>query len=1580
MTFYQASSGSTFDPVFSDLYDERLHSFRISQDHCRNFYTDPFKSGSASPPNVELNYPIIARNVPCPTFSRQSCQLPYASHAVVANKIQSDPWANICSSETYFPASQDNCSRFLNNSLHDCCNVQRNLTQPDHVYSSFLQLDREYLVSCSAGWNQQSFDAASVNVSPSPMQHYHCPTYPFSDTETMNSGTDDCFPVLHNYSVDKVMQNTMAASGKLTGEDGTTFDMHSSLLGKNNLQWPTFSHSFSHNEPHFPIHNLEANNGIDTTFSGIVDYGAEAILVKRSESVSRQSLDEISSFPSSRRMLTDFKVNSGGCTGYTDCNSSCMMISSAVETHVNNIDMISTTAQGCVCQTVPEMPQSIEQPVTFTPSINTDDMLRTEVESTCCCQILSQCSKETVMDVSHAVVGGMGVSGISVKEGEQIGVGKDEMSTSLTDTVAVNSFANSTTMLCRNWQLQADSSEKTPNNSAINLAHSSLSELNVNSKHMEGSLEPMSEVTETAESHAVTCESLDTISNTSSDVIVLSPLSADDILTAPVFTHPTSNAVRSYCHRMQPLCEDGHPNTENRLDAFLRPAVPNSLPVRPHHIGRHTVGAPHCRSSPSIPFLNHTFSKSTHRNVLPGHAKCIGNHSCSIPATDCQIYSPHCAISSIPATSWQSSADITSFSSVKPMLCYTPITAMCDLTQTVPVRQHPAQTEPKQLLHLTPSSTKDELLKPKACNSAVESNNCNHVLENSQHARLQKSFTLSPASSQALPQLVNARHNPCEWVVPATSASHNISSISLSALSHSPSAVRTNPMQSQCTNYKSHSLPVYRHHGSTVQLQGMSLRHNGTYSIKAANILLQRLKQAKLSDFTSAYSTRRQLLNRNRKLSLPSHDGGVIDLTGDDDSEQDMVETCEFIFARTRRHTASMALLRRPRQNFFRRSSFPDVSFCDPKRQPRRTTFAVDQSLPFYRCFVQKLLRNYKFTSSGGPVKIFPEISPPPVAIISSASGGVRSKARGCTHNELVKTGQPVVLLKKLDESVINRNGKVNVGMSQSGEHVLAASCRSKAEKCVRDVSSLSRNVSEKLQSGESQVVKDSVPVSHSRASTNYEHKMIEFDSTERESCGKENMAVKRQCDEAVSLCRPVSVLLERLDRTKIHEIGNKLCKTEPCCQDNQRITQLSREVSACDLSWTVTLVPRANKIPLLVIRASTLSTQQQKVTTNSNVCPTRQLRSTSKCLTTRSCTAGVCHRRNSASHSSGFNTPGTRILKKMPNRGKLCFRSSLLRSLRSRNYNGRVLRSHSWTPVTRPPCQVSSEYLQKQSSTPLLVKTAERGKKIYSEFSERFCEPESLATSAEQDVHLVASDMTNVLSYDSAVNQNLPEDCGSSDSSTIELSPCSLMDVNSSDDQDVNSVTSNSFPKNALSPNLSPHNSVFNDDLPDDCVSSDSDTVPLSPHSSTTDFTIICRSPLSNLLDFADGLLLAQPAGLEENLGPGNSSEMFDIDQELKPTSYLDCDKVSSQHYATTVSTSMQFPRKSAEISAFSESLSCGLVASSQQWQPRPVHLVSSLNGGIIHQHAISNCLSELMDTAEKKSEMTGSVSTEMS
>ena len=106
----------------------------------------------------------------------------------------------------------------------------------------------------------------------------------------------------------------------------------------------------------------------------------------------------------------------------------------------------------------------------------------------------------------------------------------------------------------------------------------------------------------------------------------------------------------------------------------------------------------------------------------------------------------------------------------------------------------------------------------------------------------------------------------------------------------------------------------------------------------------------------------------------------------------------------------------------------------------------------------------------------------------------------------------------------------------------------------------------------------------------------------------------------------------------------------------------------------------------------------------------------------------------------------------------------------------------------------------------------------------------------------------------------------------------------------------------------------------------------------------------------------------------------MFDIDQELKPTSYLDCDKVSSQHYATTVSTSMQFPRKSAEISAFSESLSCGLVASSQQWQPRPVHLVSSLNGGIIHQHAISNCLSELMDTAEKKCEMTGSVSTEMS
>jgi len=414
---------------------------------------------------------------------------------------------------------------------------------------------------------------------------------------------------------------------------------------------------------------------------------------------------------------------------------------------------------------------------------------------------------------------------------------------------------------------------------------------------------------------------------------------------------------------------------------------------------------------------------------------------------------------------------------------------------------------------------------------------------------------------------------------------------------------------------------------------------------------------------------------------------------------------------------------------------------------------------------------------------------------------------------------EPVVLLKKLDSSVLSKNGTVIVKTSQSNVCALAAHHETEAENCIR--------------------------VTRANANSgckSVEHESIGKETIQRENASMQLVANRIRHDYLTSLCRPVSVVLERLDRIKMRQICKELRKIKPYCQDTPQVTELGTESSVSGHSWTVTAIPRPNKVPILVIRASTLSapdTCQKKLAKKSAENPPHRLRSALKRLRTRSCTAGIRHLRNMTPGTSAVNKSRRRIVKKVLCRRKLRFQTLVPMSLRSRNYISHTPRSHCSAPVRRLRRQRSSESSQKQpkSSSKLLAIGAENGVKIYSKLTERLCVPESLGSSVEQGVQLLSSDSTpnntllaDSLPHDSTLDQDYPEDSVLSDSDTVDLSPYS-MDAVTSVISDACLVASDSIPKNASSFDLLPRDAVFKNSLQDDCSSSDN-TVELSPHS----------------------------------------------------------------------------------------------------------------------------------------------------
>jgi len=1820
MTFHQASPFSGFDPVFSGSCDERFRSFWFPPDHQRSFCSYPPNLASASSQNADLDYyHISGRNVPYSSFAGAFChQLPYANHTLVSSRIPSNSWANINSSETHVSPYPEYCGQFINNSVPDYYNVQRGLTLSDPVYPGFLQLDREYHSGYNAGFNSglsqplcgNGFvNSGSAMVSPSQMQLQHpvCqqptyqhPAYPFQHTEVADGRIGDRFPVSHNYSVDGIMRNSLASSTKLAGEnrnfrrteivdDGiggrfpgshnytvdnimqntpassvrlagesrNAVDIQPSIPDENKIQLPIFSPCSPPKQLYAPGWNFEANCSVDMFSNhGVIDYSG----VNKPEAISPQSLAEISSFLSPRQMPTDFAVSNclGNSNLHTDCKflTSCAMISSVNEAQVNHVTTVSTSLH----HAMPEIPKpNDKEHVTYAPSINTPDKHTMGTEYTWCGRVPSY----SVTGISSGVADGTNGCEIAVNDNEEDGISDVESLTSCVesgDDIMLDISAASSAMDFGSWQTQAQTGEETRSISATTSAAVIPSQTSVDSGYAARSRELIPEVTETPESHAVTCDSDNTISYDSDDVIVLSPLPIAHKSATPISTNAGTNTVESYCHKMQPACQIAD---DCRLQSVLDPIVPNSLPVTFCHVGSHTVphcvsslSAPltshevsncgsqitddrglqsaldpvvpnslpatfspvgshtvtHCISSPSVPLTSHDLSECGSRDVFPTPAKRIVDHSYSVLAASSERRLTRQASSRLCTNSQRSSANGTCCNSVTLMARRTPTAAVRVPLQ--PLRRY--STELQRLLNLSNSSRKDELLEPRTYNPAVGGNGCRNMLENvRQRTRLQ-TLTLS----RPVPRHEIARHSAQCCAASARSVSRNVTS--MSSPPHISPAVRTYPRQYQ---YTPCSIPVYRHNSSAMQLRDMSSRRNGTYSVRAASILLQQLKQAKLSDFASARTARRQLFTR--RLSLPSvNTGEVIDLTGDDDNGQDTVETCEFIFARMRRRRlrrmASVPLLHRLRQNFFRRSSQADGSCCDPKYRPTKKTFAVDKSLPFYRCFVQQLLRNYRFTASGMPVKQYPQILPPDPSRIRHASRDGQNPTNSCSYKELVANKQPVVVLEKLEKSVVNKSGTVHtetpvvvlekldesvvnssgtIETIESGVPTEAATLGSEVENCVRIT----------------------------RSGAQHGQKLTADERTENETVQKENVTANltengRQCNKLVSLCRPVSVVLERLDRNKIRNICWELCKTEPCCRHDQDVSHLGTESSVDDLSWTVTRVPRPHKVPILIIRASALSarnTSQKKVAETTDVCSTRRLRSVLKCLRTRSCTelrnllpdalefstsrrriakkmaerrkvrfqssvlmslrsrnyiGHTLHSQNSlsprmplhqmsskssqkwskssselsakraadvnktdsnlTSYPSEYNTPRKRIAKKLAQRRKLRFHSSVLTSLRSRNYIGHTLRSHSSLLARMHPDQMSLKSSRKRSklSSELLAKRAQNNNRTDSKLTGHLHVPESLASCVKQDVHLLPSDTTprntqlaDMLPYESVLNLELPEDCVSSDSDTVQLSPYSscvdrdeclipsdsnpkntssadlLPDASSSDntvdlsphswmgvnlsvEQDMHSVPPDSFPKQASSADLLPLDAVFDDDLPEDCASSDSNTVVFSPHSSIDDQTIAYRSPLSDVMFDFDEPSLDQCERMQGSLEAGNSSRKSDVydDEALKPPSHLDCDRVTSKLHTDTASGLTHFLSSFDGFSTTSQSLDCGMVtenvANGGKVQLTPLQLLASVNNGLHKQCAVKCSLLEFMDTEHAKCELAAaSASTEI-
>lgn len=1648
MAFQPFPFNSSFDQVFSGSYDERFHRLQYPLEYRRNFCTYPPNLNSALSQNIDCH--ISSRNVASSSFFGEPCyQLPYANHTLVPNRFQSDACASVSNFETYVTTPPYNSNRFVNNSVYDCYNVRRGLTLPYPAYPSFSDhIDRECLASYSANLNQQSADdfctlnSSSMMVSWPQMQHYQQPAC--LTQEVANSGRNHCSAVPQHYSVDEILHNTVISSAHLRGESRSVFGMQASLLDRDNTLRTSFCNYSQPTQLQVLDQNFEFDDKIDTfSESSTIDYSADDACVNTSVALSRQGVTDISTVLGSERMLTDCAMDDCRRSRHADYMASSLCLNLSVsEAHVSSeVHKMSSTADDFLCQAMPEMPRPTEGQVTFASSMNASDEYSIRAESTCCGSVSVQRSPSPMQTT-------MGVSGASdstseyeipTEEDEQISVNSiqtDTFGATFSDAFTTNVPDVSDTM-----QFLAESNK---NSQVISPMQSAFpSELNVASRQ-----ELVPEAMEIAEPYPNTenCRSVDILSNSSDDVIVLSPLPVACEPAALVSMDPKTVPVKS-CPQMQPMLH-GQQNTADHLFSAVHPTV--LLAVR-HHISSHAVGDAHCQSSQLVPMTSHDFVQSRNHYMLRSHAKQISNN-CSIQATNCQRRLPNSVVSCIPTTSHMIHClpNVAACNYVKPMVRHSPITVTCDSVQKG--QGHSTQMQRERQLHCTPSDMQAELLKSRTCNLTVVNTDHCYAMKRPQHSRLQKPM---PVTLQAFPQCAVAQRR----------ASQSINSISSSQISHISSAVR----QNHCPYYK----PLFTVCGrgsSTFLLQHASMRKHGTYSIRAASAVLQQLRQGRLLDFVHA-TRQQQLYNRRHRSLLRTgvpQSSDVIDLT--DDSEENAVETCEDIFAWTRHRLASIRSLHRSRQYFVRRSNVADGSCSsNPKHQREKKAFAVDRSLPFYRCFVQKLLRNFKFSSGGAPAKIwpaFPDIMRPSLPSSAAAANEAYKTGHSSVYKELVKNRQPVVVLKKLDQSILNKYSSITVETLQSDVGALDTSRGIECENCAL---SASGDASEILPSCESHnngslhtsqsVVdtksdqtkeetdqKETVVPKVAAVGWQFEHKgnvrdswngvdayhrqeIAESDRTEAQNIQQENVAVKhvangrqQQYDKLDSLCRPVSVVLERLDKTKVYHSCRDLGETRTCHQDGKQTAPLETELSVGSHNWTAVQVPRANKLPILVIRAlpsSTLNTSQNKVAEKAYEYRSRYpQRCTSNYLRQRVCAVDIQRLRNFGSHCSKLDTSRKKILKKMLRTRKP---SSLSMSLRSSHF----LRScHILMPAMRPACRISSKCNQNRTKllSKLFVKRARRGKHIHSKLTDGFCKPESSVTSVDQDSRSVLSDSTskndlqaNLLPYDSDSNtvelspqmtsvdhdicftpsnlaqnsalsddlltcdsfyrKELSNDCESSDSDTIVSSSAGIIN---SVDQDMSfSLTS----KNALTTDLLTYHSVCKEDL-QDCVSSDSDTVILSRQSSMDDLTIAYRSPLCDVFD-SDELSEDQHVRLDENSEAGVSGRRPDLitvnsDSELKPPSSSDL-VVSA--YSGVISE--PFSNNLVESCTFSESLDCGLSMSNVVYdgraQPAPVQLIDSANTEPEAQHSVNNSPSEFLDSDQKKHVMAASVSVEV-
>ena len=1532
MTFHQSPSNSSSDTVVYDSYDDRYYDFQFPQHYSFPTYLPDLRQ------HAYPNYRSSDGNVPNSSILADAChQFPYANQMVVSNRFGSDEWANRNLGQMNFLSPPDSSSYLFNNSIYDCCNMP-----PNPAYSTdFMQLpDCKYLGNYRAGLNLQSSGGAFVSGSyTAQARMQNCQQYPAYSCQHREIETGCYSTAPWNYAVNSTVQDGLASLAELRTDDRNMLGIHSTLLYDGNIQQPTFSHFPAPKQQAVVGQSFEAERRVDTfSQSNVVDYPVGDTCVNNFEVARHQNPVEISSFLDTGRLLPDCAMNDGnGCIGHAGSQSSAAVS----ETQISHSGTVSATVSQLLCQATPEISQSGKQPVTFTSSVSMSDRRSNGAEPTSCGVLSSQYSifpRQNIMDMSVGDISTSCGSEIPVKESEQIDVSVVEPSVSC-ETLAVVNIAgtstNSSTTQLGDWQLQADSTRKVGNISRIGLAPTVPAEVNSVNKCAAGGREIVPrELMETTDSHASIHDS-DNESNSSDDVIVLSPPPAAEEPIASVARNPVNHAMRSHCSLTQAPCVFRHASADHQMHSRFHPFVPESTAGRSPYINSRTVGVSYCRS-PSMPTASHDFAKSGNHDMFMNRAKHIASHNCCMQTTCCEKHLSHSAISRIPTRCMtncldirQPSVNVTSCSSVKRMSCRPPITVGCDPLQEGCV--HYAQRELPGRLHLPQSSLQDEVSERRAYNSIVGHSDCCNMLKTNRDMRLSHPMLpLSPASSKSFVHCGITQDSAHKR---APSLSQNVGCVPSSQISDASAGLRTNPNGAQLRKYGEHTLPFYWRGSSALQHKSQPMRRSGMYSVEAGRLMLQRLKQAKLSDFMSARAARQQLFNR--RLGQCSDE--VIDLTGDDHDEEakkemcnvrqacqvmltkldqlvvrsgatrvetlqsgvrllpitprnyagdafwklrppdrdslsvawnvadtyrrekitdvevkmaecdggdgDRMETCETIFARTLQRAASMQHLRRPWYGFFRRRSLVDGSCCSLKEHRPKQTYAVDRSLPFYRCFVEDLLKIYRFCSYGQPRRILAKLWPP-----SSASGSqcARLSTHSGTHAESVKDRKPVVKLMQLDQSVV-KSGTAKVESSESGICMLPVSQNSAPNLA----SSASSDASQILQSVDS---RDIGATSPSRVDTYREEKVTKFDLTKKEDATAKVAANDVLHDDVILLCRPVSVLLERLDQTKIYQICKKLRKTDHSCQRNRRkITRLRNELAAGDVCWTVTQKPRADKLPVLIIHLSPVSgwnSSQKKLTKSMSAFRVRHLRNcNSKYVRTSNRIDAIRHLRKSAPKPSKSNTSQKRIPKKVSELRKLGATTSVLMSMRSRSFFSRILRPRVSKPVTSPLHQKTSSKCslkQLESLSEASVKRAEIVKKILWKESNRLHAPEG------QGVRLIPlpSFIKNALpadpvQRDSTCKEDLPEVLGSSDSSAVDQSLHSSANVVANDYQNLHSSAPDSTADGALSADLWTHDSVVNERLPEDCDSLDSNTVLLSPPSSVSDSTIAYRSPL---------------------------------------------------------------------------------------------------------------------------------------